>query len=877
MRSGNTRYRSVSGGGFVTGFKRFLFVAILGGFLLLDSSAISATDQAGTIQGTVLDPSGAVVSQATVTIQNALTGYQRKTATDESGQFIFNSVPPNPYRLEVTAPGFAPYQQDVSVRTSVPINLKVSLAIGETTFSITVQSSAEVLENVPYAHNDVPKEAFSKLPTVSSTSALNDVITLSTPGVVADSNGFFHPLGDHAQATFSIDGQPISDQQSKLFSTQIPLNAISSMELITGAPAAEFGDKTSLVVNAVTESGLGQKPFGSFGLQYGSFGSPSEEASLGWGNEKYGDFIVVNTNRSGRFLDSPEFQPLHDIGNNETLFDRFDYRSDEKNSYHLNLMVARNWFQIPNSYDQPNQDQRQKAITYNFAPSYQHIFSGTTQLNVNAFFRQDRVDYYPSRDLFDDTPATIAQARRLTNFGFKSDIAYVKGIHNLKVGAQIMQTRLREDFGLGITDPLFNAVCVDAAGNPQALPGITDPSLCAAEGFLPNPDLQPGLLPFDLTRGGTLFNFNGEARINEFAFYAQDSITLGNFKLSPGLRVDRYVGLTKATGVQPRIGASYLIEQTGTVLRFAYSRTFETPYNENLILSSATGSGGLATNVFGAFSSQPLQPGRRNQFNAGLQQSLGRFLIFDGEYFWKYTDNAYDFDTLFNTPIHFPISWRKSKIDGLSLRLGTTTVHGLQAETIMGHTRARFFDPEVGGLIFNSPLDTEVFRIDHDQAFQQTTNVRYQSPMNGPWFSFTWRYDSGEVAGAVTSLDDALSLTAAEQATIGFFCGSQKASLGNPITSCSESVYGATRLAIPAAGTFNPDLNPPRIASRHLFDLGIGTDNLFRSSGDKLRTTLRFSVLNLTNNVALYNFLSTFSGTHFISPRTYQAEIKLIF
>ena len=74
--------------------------------------------------------------------------------------------------------------------------------------------------------------------------------------VVADSNGFFHPLGDHAQTSFSIDGQPISDQQSKIFSTQIPLNAISSMELITGAPAAEYGDKTSLVVNAVTESGL---------------------------------------------------------------------------------------------------------------------------------------------------------------------------------------------------------------------------------------------------------------------------------------------------------------------------------------------------------------------------------------------------------------------------------------------------------------------------------------------------------------------------------------------------------------------------------------------------------------------------------------------
>jgi len=835
-----------------------------------------AYGQGGTVQGTVLDPSGAIIPKAAVTIRNALTGYQQSATTDGHGAFVFTNVPPNPYRLEVSFPGFETSQQDVDVRTSVPIDLKISMKMAGLSITVNVQAAADVLENVPSAHSDLSKEVFLKLPTLSPSSGLSYAIILATPGVVADSNGFFHPLGDHAQTSFSIDGQPISDQQSKLFSTQLPLNAISSMELITGAPNAEFGDKTSLVVNAVTQSGLGKgKPFGSLGLQYGSFGTASEEASLGWGNAKYGNFIVVNTLRSGRFLDTPEFQPIHAIGNNETLFDHFDLKPNDKDNFHIDLMGARNWFQVPDSFDQIGQDQRQKTITYNFSPSYQHIFSATTLLNVNTFFRQDQVNYYPSGDPFLDTPATIAQARRLTNYGLKGDISYVKGIHNLKVGTQIMQTRLRENFNLGLTDPLFNAICVDSAGNPQALPGITNPGLCASRGFLPNPDLQPGLVPFDLTRGGTLFNFSRRARINEFAFYAQDAISIKGFTLSPGLRIDQYVGLSKATGVQPRMGVSFLVKRTGTVLRLAYSRTLETPYNENLILSSATGAGGLATNIFGAFTSQPLEPGRRNQYNAGLQQSLGRFFIFDGDYFWKYTDSAFDFNTLFNTPIHFPISWRESKIDGVSLRLGTTTVHGLQASTTMGHTRARFFGPEVGGLIFNSPLDTGVFRIDHDQAFQQTANIRYQRPKNGAWFSFTWQYDSGEAASAVTSLADALSLTAAEQAAIGFFCGSQSAGPGNPIISCSGTNYGATRLIIPAAGTFDPDLNPPRVAPRHLFNLGIGTDNLFRS--DKARTALKFYVVNLTNKEALYNFLSTFSGTHFVAPRTYQAEMRFVF
>jgi hypothetical protein len=685
-------------------------------------------------------------------------------------------------------------------------------------------------------------------------------------------------LGDHAQVSFSVDGQPISDQQSKIFSTQLPLNAIESMELITGAPNAEFGDKTGLVVNAVTQSGLGRdRVFGSIALQYGSFGTASEETSVGWGNSRYGNFIVANALRSGRFLDTPEFTPMHAVGNNGTFFDHFDYQATKADTFHLNLFSSRNWFQIPNTFDQLNQDQRQRVVTFNVAPSYQRTLNQRMLLTVNAFLRQDQVDYYPSRNVFADNPATLSQARRLSNFGTKADLSYVHGIHNVKVGLQAMQTRLKESFNLGITDPLFNPVCADSNGNPQVLPEVKNPSGCVAFGFQPIPGFQPGLIPFDLTRGGDEFAFSGRARITQFAFFAQDSLTIKNLTLNPGLRIDRYSGLSKATGVQPRFGASYMIKRTRSVLRTSYARTFETPYNENLVVSGTTGAGGLATNIFGAFASQPLKPGRRKQFNIGLQQSFGRFLIVNGDYFWKYTDNAFDFNSLFDTPIHFPISWRKSKIDGMSLRLSTPDILGFMATTTMGHTRARFFGPEVGGLIFNSPIDQSVFRIDHDQALQQTTSLRYRRPKNGPWVSFVWRYDSGMVAGAVTSLADALDLTAAQQAAIGFFCGSQIASIGNPINSCNSSIYGATRLQIPAAGTANPDLNPPRIVPRHLFDLSVGTDNLVRLYSDRARMGVKLSVVNLTNEVALYNFLSTFSGTHFVTPRTLQAEIRISF
>src|SRR5262249_5627476 len=155
---------------------------------------------------------------------NPITGFRQTATTDATGTFRFTNVPFNQYHIQATQTGFSPAAQDVNVRTTVPIPLKLALTVAGASESVTVQPSAEdMLENVPYAHSDVDISTLSKLPTLAPASGLSDAITFTSPGVVADSNGFFHPLGDHAQTSFAIDGQPISDQQSKAFSTQVPV------------------------------------------------------------------------------------------------------------------------------------------------------------------------------------------------------------------------------------------------------------------------------------------------------------------------------------------------------------------------------------------------------------------------------------------------------------------------------------------------------------------------------------------------------------------------------------------------------------------------------------------------------------------------------
>src|SRR4051812_12923729 len=131
-----------------------------------------------------------------------------------------------------------------------PWGVSWSAGLGGATSSVDVVGHVEdLLERDPSAHTDVDQSLIAKLP-IESSGGLNQVVTLASPGVVSDSNGFFHPVGDHAQTQFSIDNQPVTDQQSRLYSNQISQDAVQSMEVITGVAPAEYGDKSSQIGRA---------------------------------------------------------------------------------------------------------------------------------------------------------------------------------------------------------------------------------------------------------------------------------------------------------------------------------------------------------------------------------------------------------------------------------------------------------------------------------------------------------------------------------------------------------------------------------------------------------------------------------------------------
>jgi len=483
-----------------------------------------------------------------------------------------------------------------------------------------------------------------------------------------------------------------------------------------------------------------------------------------------------------------------------------------------------------------------------------------------------------------------------------------KGINDIKAGVVYQHTLLDENDQVGVVNATFNSPCVDADGNSQ--PGFTDPSQCAAAGLVSNDPsvggtFNPDLLPYDLTRSGKFYSYVGHTDIKELALYIQDQIKAGDWVFNLGLRGDLYNGLTSTGQPEPRVGIAYNIKPSNTILRVSYARTLETPFNENLILSSE----GCLNNVLNPLlACNPgvtgtLTPGYRNEFHAGLQQAFGKNLVISGDYIWKYTHSAFDFSILGNTPIFFPINWHNSKIPGFVLRANVPNYHGISAFVVMSSVAARFFPPQNAGAGAAPGQGGYPFRIDHDERYNETTHVQYQlpHPLGSAWIGFNWRYDSGLVAGAVpcynvtnpnslcnpdndgTSITlpdgrpgvDLSGLTPDQQFQAGLACDGVRATPTSGFTSCDAAGYTSTLVSIPAPGTEDDDKKPPRVAPRSLFDASIGDDNLFR--GDRYKWSLRLTAVNVGNKYALYNFLSTFSGTHYVTPRALTAEVGFHF
>lgn len=775
---------------------------------LITATGILAQSSA-TITGRLLDPAGAAVEGARVRIGNALRGFEAETVSIEGGAFRFANLPLQTYEIAVDAEGMAPERRTVAanVAGTVSVELRLSLASAAQTVSVSDAAPTLVDPDRTGSYAQMNRAEIERL-TMAGARGLETILA-SFPGFAQNANGAIHPRGAHNQMTFVIDGMPVSDQLTGAFANAIDPNSIQTVELYTGNIPAEFGSKVSAVANITTRSGLGGgRPLaGGVTLNGAGFDTLSHVSNIAGERGRFGYSAMVNSMETHRYLDAVSLDNLHNGGNAHRGYARVDFQATARDTLRLNVAAGRSSFELANLRSQhaAGMRQRQDLDDHSWSAGWLRSISAATSYETVTSLRSAGARLLPSPG---DTPVTVFQDRGQSTFTTSHRINHVRGAHQFRAGADYQRFPLHERFTLRLTD------WPDAPGHLQPF---------ASRPFV-----------FDKRAAGSLVSG-----------WMQDQIRWGRFQFSLGLRHDTYRFLSRGNQFQPRLGMSFHLRETGTVFRASYNRTYQTPPNENLLVSSSPESAVLVdpavrATLGGAFAT--IRPERQNFFEVGFQQSLGNRVSVQGAFYHKNAQDQQDNNSFFNTPIIFPTSLARIRVNGVEGRVVVPKYRGFSGTLSLTHARAISTPPFTGGLFIGDEavalLSAGPFVIDHDQRLS-LHGVLHWTHRRGLFSTFTSRYDSGLVINP-----------------------------SDPDEVAADPDYADLLPYIRLGST------PARAMPRTVSDIAAGYRH---SSGDRARWEAALQATNIFDRTAVYTFQSLFAGTRLVQPRTLGVRLKFWF
>jgi len=418
-----------------------------------------------------------------------------------------------------------------------------------------------------------------------------------------------------------------------------------------------------------------------------------------------------------------------------------------------------------------------------------------------------------------DTPVSAVQDRRLATWTASARYSRDDGLWTLRLGSDVQRVPVQERFGMAITDARFN----DPDGDR----------------------FNAALMPFDLSRGGTWFRFEQQETGTLASAFLQSVLRGRATAISAGVRYDDYRFLVRGRQLQPRVGVSWTLPDGAGVVRASYNRNYQTPPNENLLLSNSAEAAALApASVRQALGDahQPIRPERQDVFEVGYQVALSRWGSIDVSAYHKRSRDQQDNNNFFETGIIFPTTLAAIRVDGLESRLILNRLRGVSGTLSATAGRAISTPPFTGGLFLGQDavdlLSSGPFRIDHDQRLSLHGTVHY-TPGAGWWSSGSVRYDSGLVSNP-----------------------SDPASVANDPDFADLLPF------------VDLEADIPRVRPRTIVDLASGWD---WPRGGRRAWSVQVQVANVTNRTALYNFQSVFVGTRLVQPRTWSLRLKRYF
>ena len=762
-------------------------------FLLV--APLFAQSNTGELRLKVTDPAGLGV-QSSVQLVSDANHYSQAFLTDDAGDLVVKRLPFGMYNLEVRHATFAPTSQSVEIRSAAPTNQLVKLGLVPLQTTIEVKGNDTLID--PHrvgTVNQVGSDAIADRATSLPGRSLQDLVN-SQPGWLYEGNAVLHPRGSEYQTQFVLDGIPLTDNRSPGYGPKIEADNVQSMSIYTAGIPAEYGRKMGGVVEVNTARDSREGFHGQVVLSGGSFDTAGAYTMLQYlsGENLFG--VTASGAMTSRYLSPPVPDNYTNNGTTGDFSGRYerDFTPSDRLSLMFRHELAR--FDIPNEQVQQAVGQQQDGDDFENMGivSFQHLFSSNVVGNLGGMVR-DNSNGLSSNLL--STPIIAFQRNHFSEAYFKGAISIHRGIQEWKVGIESDNIFLHEHFADVITDP------------SQFDPGTP-----------------------------STFSFVGNRPDLEQSAFAQDLIRLGNWTISAGVRWDHYQLIVNQNAVSPRLGVSRYFASHELLVHAAYDRVFQTPSFENILLSSSPDVVALNPNVLRL----PVEPSHGDYYEAGITKGFMGKLSLDVNAYYRDVNNFADDDLLLNTPVSFPIAFRKAQIYGAEGKVNIPLWGKLSGFVSYSYMVGSAYFPVTGGLFLGQSATDALtdlagrFWISQDQRNTVRTRFRYQFKPR-IWGAIGAAYGSGLPVDFDGTYEEALAQ------------------------------YGQ---AVIDRVNFYRDRVRPSLS----VDASVGAD-IWKK--DNVAVRVQFDAQNLNNRLNLIDFAGLFSGNAIAPPRSYAVRLQAIF
>jgi TonB-dependent Receptor Plug Domain len=665
----------------------------------------------GELHLNVTDPSGLPV-KTSVQIASEANQYQKSFLTDQQGNLVVKRLPFGVYRIEVQQTGFADFTESVEIRSGLPAEHTIKLALSSVSTTVTVTSDSTLIDPdqagaVSQIGTETIQNRLASLPGRS----LQDLVN-SQPGWLYEGNAVLHPRGSEYQTQFVVDGIPLQDNRSPSFGPELEADDVQSMSIYTAGIPAEYGRKMGGVVEVNTVPDTREGFHGESVLSGGSFDTAGAflQGEYGWGKNSF--TATASGNMTNHYLNPVVPQNYNNTGTTGDFSVEYERQFTPSDRLTMSVRHELSRYDIPNEQVQQAAGQRQTADNFETMGtiSYQHIFSSHAVADFSGMVRDNSNDFNSNAN---STPIIVTQHNWFREGYFKGMVTIDHGHHEWKIGAESDNTFLNENTNYVVTDPTQ-----------------FDPDVCA-----------PGEDGGEIGPGCT-FNFVANRPDLEQSAFIQDQIHLGNWSINAGVRWDHYQLLLNRQAVDPRFSIARYFPSAGVVIHFSYDRIFSTPSSENILLSSSTAVESIDPSEFLRL---PVEPSEGNYYEAGLTKSFfGKFKL-DANYFRRLVANYADDDQIDNTSISFPIAFSKAVIYGAEGKIDMPQWGRFSGFVSYSYTVGQAWFPVTGGLFLGDDAENPTsghFPDSQDQRNTVRGRMRFQVAPR-LWIAGGIQYDTG--------------------------------------------------------------------------------------------------------------------------------------